>query len=148
MQRTQRRIVVPFSVILVLLLAGCAAQNHNTVPTPAPIQVASDINKLAQVTNAAATSLRAALNQGKISQAEFNIAARVGIAISATGKKLNADLRSTDTWDVQKVKMRNDVIASGLAEIAKQLSPTARTIMAVCLSTFNAISTAVGGPVL
>lgn len=135
-------------ILLVLMLAGCAARNPATVPTPPPIQAANALNELAQVTNAAAVTLRAALNEGKLSQADFNIAAKVGIAVSDTGKDLNAELRSPDNWDTQKLRMRNIIISSGLAELAKVLPPTARAIMATCLATFNVVSATVGGPIL
>jgi hypothetical protein len=140
-----RRRLAPF--FLFLLVVGCH-HNPTAVPTPAPIQVANSINEFAQVTKAAAVTLRSALDQGKISQADYNIAARVGIAIANVGLDLNVELRTADSWEVQKVKMRNIAISAGLTELAKALPPTARAIMATCLATFNAFSATVGGPIL
>jgi PBP1b-binding outer membrane lipoprotein LpoB len=146
--RHNRKLAAPVLLVLALLLVGCATRNPNTVPTPAPVQVASAINDLAQVTNAAAVALRSALNQGKMSQADFDISAKVVIAVATTGKALNAELRSDDAWDIQKIKMRQIALASGLAELSKQLPSTAMVIVATCLNTFNAVSATVGGPLL
>jgi hypothetical protein len=144
-----RRTIVPASVVIILLLAsGCAPKNPNAVPTPAPIQVANSVNALAQSVDAATAALIAARDQGKLSQADLNIAFKVITAVSSTGKYLNAELRSADTWDVQKIRMRNIVVASGLAELSKQLPPNARVLMAAVLATFNSISTGFGGPTI
>jgi PBP1b-binding outer membrane lipoprotein LpoB len=134
--------------VLALLLVGCAAQNPTAVPTPAPIQVASDINKIAQSVDAATTAIIAARDQGKMSQADANIGLRVAIVIATTDKQLNAELRSTDSWDTQKIRMRQIVTAAGLAEISKQLPPTARQLLQACLNLFNTLSAGFGGPII
>jgi hypothetical protein len=145
MKRNQR-LAAP--LVLILLLAGCAAKDPNAVPTPAPIQVANSINALAQSVDAATTALIAARDAKKISQDDLNISFRVITAIATTGKQLNVELRSSDTWNVQKAKMLKIIAASGLAEMSKLLPANARVVMAACLATFNAISNGVGGPTI
>jgi type IV pilus biogenesis protein CpaD/CtpE len=146
--RQVKRLTIPAALILALLLVGCAAKNPNTVPTPAPIQVANSINLLAQSADAATSALIAARDQGKLSQADLNIARKVLVPLAVVIKQLNAELLSADPWDVQKTKMRQYVVSSGVAEFAKQLSPTARSIMLTCLTTFNAVSAGLGGPTI
>ena len=138
---------VPVMFVLALLMVGCT-KNPADIPTPPPIQVANSINLLAQSIDAATSALIAARDQGKLSQADLNIARKVITPIAIAIPQLNAELLSTDTWDVQKLKMRQFIVTSGVTELAKQLSPTARAIMLTCLTTFNVISTELGGPTI
>ena len=146
--RHTKRIAVPVALVLALLMAGCVKYGTAPVPTPPPIQVANSINLLAQSADAATSALIAARDSGKLSQADLNIARKVLVPLAVAIKQLNAELLSADPWDVQKTKMRQYVIASGVAEVAKQLPPTARAIMLTCLTTFNAVSAGVGGPTI
>jgi hypothetical protein len=134
--------------VLILLLVGCAPKNPNTVPTPAPIQVANSINTLAQSVDAATAALIAARDQGKISQVDLTTAFNVIKVIADVGKKLNAELRSADPWKTQKVKMLKMITVANLPELLDSLPPNARAIMMACLTLFDSIYTAVGGPTL
>ena len=142
-----RRRLVPLAIVFSLLLAG-SCRKQTAIQTPPPVQMASSINALAQSVDAATSALIAARDAGKLSQPDLNIAFKVIVAISTTGKQLNAELRSTDTWEVQKTKMRQIVVASGIAATSSSLPPNARAIILVALTTFNAISAGVGGPIL
>lgn len=133
-------------LLLVLLLAGCA--KNTPVPTPPQVQVANSINALAQSLDAATSGLIAARDQGKLSQADLTAAFKVITALSVTGKQLNAELRSADTWDVQKTRMRQLIVAAGIGPLSAVLPPTARAIMLTAITTFNVISAGVGGPTL
>jgi cell division FtsZ-interacting protein ZapD len=142
-----RRRLAPLAIVVSLLLVG-SCRKQTTIQTPPPVQVANSINALAQSVDAATSALIAARDAGKLPQADLNSAFRVITSIAATGKQLNAELRSTDTWEVQKTKMRQIIVASGVASISSSLPPNARAIMLVALTTFNAISAGVGGPIL
>ena len=142
-----RRRLVPLAIVFSLLLAG-SCRKQTTIQTPPPVQVASSINALAQSVDAATSALITARDAGKVSQADLNIAFKVITAISTTGKQLNTELRSTDTWEVQKTKMRQIIVASGVAATSSSLPLNARAIMLAALTTFNAISAGVGGPIL
>jgi cell division FtsZ-interacting protein ZapD len=137
---------LPLALILTFILAGCV--KNNPTPTPAPIQMADSVNALAQTVDAATTGLISARDAGKLSQEDLAIAFRVIGAISITGKQINAELRSIDTWELQKAKILQIIVDSGLAELSKELSPNARAIMLACLTLYNSISTGFGGPTL
>ena len=132
------------ALILSLVLAGCI--KNNPTPTPPPIQVANSINTLAQTLNAATSGLIAARDAGELSQADLTAAFNVITPIANAGKAINVELRSSDTWEIQKVKVLGIVTGSGAAEAARHLPPNARAIMTAAITLFNSISTAVGGP--
>jgi type IV pilus biogenesis protein CpaD/CtpE len=146
--RHAKRITIPLSLVIALLLVGCAAKDPAKVPTPAPIQVANSINVLAQTVDTAATALITARDQGVLSQPDFVIGSKVIVAIATTGKKLNAELLTGESWETQKVKIRQIIVSAGVAEVTKQLPANARQIVSTCLAIFNQISSGVGGPVL
>lgn len=142
-----RRPFTGLALILPLLFLTACPKNNPT-PTPAPIQVANSMNALAQTVDAATTALISARDAGKISQTDVTIAFKVITAIATTGKQVDSELRTTEGWEVQKPKILKIIASSGLAEISKQLPPNARIIMAAVLTTFNTISSSVGGPTL
>jgi hypothetical protein len=132
--------------VLVLLLVGCA--KTISTPTPAPLQVANSVNALAQSLDAATSGLIAARDAGKLSQADLNVSFSVITTLASAGKQINAELRSTEGWEVQKGKVLKIITSSSLAAISAKIPPTARVIMQAALALFNVISTAVGGPTI
>lgn len=138
-----RRRLAP--LLLLLLVVGCQ-KNPTTTPTPPPIQVANSVNALAQSLNAATSGFIAARDAGELSQTDLTAAFNVITPIANAGKLINAELRSSDTWEVQKVKILGIVTGSGAAEAARHLPPNARAIMVAAITLFNSISVAVGGP--
>ena len=131
-------------IVCALLITGCPPTTGPT--TPPPIQVANSINTLAQSLNAATSGLIAARDAGELSQADLTAAFNVITPIANAGKLINNELRSSDTWEIQKVKILGIVTGSGAAEAARHLPPNARAIMVAAITLFNSISTAVGGP--
>ena len=108
--------------------------------------MANSINTLAQTLNAATSGLIAARDAGELSQADLTAAFNVITPIANAGKAINVELRSSDTWEIQKVKVLGIVTGSGAAEAARHLPPNARAIMLAAITLFNSISTTVGGP--
>src|SRR6266852_808731 len=101
------RVLASFVLFVALVLSGCAAKTSSTppnppAPTPPQIQIANDVNALAQALDAAITGLRAARDQGKLNATDVLNAEKVAGQIAATGKQINAELRTADTWGVQK----------------------------------------------
>jgi hypothetical protein len=144
--RQARNSVSAFAAILILVLAGCA--KNPGIPTPPQVQVANSINALAQSLDAATSGLIAARDQGKLSQSDLTIAFKVITSIAVTGKQLDAELRSTDSWAVQVTKMRQIIVASGVSAITPSLPANARAVILAALTTFNSISSSLGGPLL
>lgn len=145
---TRRVLMPPALVILLLLATGCPPKNPNTVPTPPPIQVANSVNALAQSLDAATSGLIASRDAGKLSQADLSTSFAVITTLTTAGKQINAELRSTEGWDVQKGNVLRIITRSSLAAISTKLPPTARVIMQAALALFNVVSTAVGGPAI
>ena len=143
MQRHSKRLA---PILLVLMLAGCAAKNPNTVPTPPPIQVANSVNMLAQTLDAATTGLIAARDGGQLSQEDLTTAFKIVTRLVAVGKEINVELRSPNTWPVQKTKILSAIVTAGLPALSAQLSPNAKIILQASLALFNEISQGVGGP--
>jgi hypothetical protein len=142
-----RRTIVPASVVLLLILSGCT-KNPNTVPTPAPIQVASATNALAQALDSAVPPLIAARETGKLTEQELAVAFRIMESMGGAVLKINAELRSTDSWEAQKVKILGIISSTGLPYLSAQLPPEARAILLVSITAWNSIAAAVGGPTL
>ena len=140
-------------LIALLILSGCAAQNASTStppspPTPPQVQIASDVNTLAQSLNAALTTLRAARDQGKLSAADVATAEKVAGIIASTGKSIDAELRTTDDWPTMKSKLLAIVKSAALQNALKSLPPTAAAALATAAAAYNAIASTVGGPTI
>jgi hypothetical protein len=118
-------------------------RKSGAVRTPPQIQVANSVNLLAQSLNAATTMLIAARDNGKLSQVDLNSAFSVFTILSVTGKQINAELRSTDSWDIQKGNILR--VITGLTAVTSKLPPNAKAIIQVSLAFFNEISLGVGG---
>ena len=139
--------------VSVLWLGGCAASNPSpvatpTVPTPPQITVASAVNALAQAVDGAVSSTIAARNAGKVSAADASAIEGFTVQISITGKAIDAELRSVDTWDVQRGKILTMVTGAGLTTLKAHISPGAQLFVSSLVALGNQISTAVGGPTI
>jgi intracellular sulfur oxidation DsrE/DsrF family protein len=135
--------------VLLLAITGCAVQNVPVpAPTPPQVTLANSVNLLAQSLHTAHVALVAARDAGTISQADLNTAEDVIVVIATTGKQVNAELNSLDTWDVQKAKIRQLCIQAAVNATAKKLPPTAAAILEASYLAFNQISAMVGGGVL
>jgi hypothetical protein len=141
--RGQLRLALILSIIV---MSGCI--RNNPTPTPPAVQVANSVNALAQTLNAATTGLIAARDAGDLSQEDITIAFRVITTIATVGKEINAELRSTDSWDVQRAQILRLITAASLPALSAQLPPKARAIMLAGLTLFNSISVGVGGPTI
>jgi hypothetical protein len=110
--------------------------------------VANSVNALAQSLDAATSGLIAARDAGKLSQADLTTSFAVITTLTTAGKQINAELRSTEGWDVQRGKVLRVITGTGLAAISAKLPPNARVIMQAAVALFNVVSTAVGGPAI
>jgi hypothetical protein len=63
-------------------------------------------------------------------------------------KKVDKELRSGDTWAVQRVQILQTMASLGLGEVQAHVSPAARVLIASVVLIVNQISGAVGGPTL
>src|ERR1700690_2727058 len=101
-----------------IVLTGCPGSTPSTstpaAPTPPQITVANAVNALAQAVDGAVTSAIAARDAGKVDQADVEAIESFAAAIATAGKQVNAELRSADTWEVQKGKILQIVSGSGL----------------------------------
>ena len=116
------------AVVLALALVGCGAKA--TAPTPPQITVATANNALAQALDAATIGLIAARDAGTISQANLTDAFAVIKPIATPGPKVNAELRSKDSWTMQKISIGIIAAQAGLDPLMAKLSPNARAIAA------------------
>ena len=134
-------------LLMTFLLAGCPNQAPPgpTAPTPPSITLATVVNTLAQSLNTATIGLVAARDQGKLSQADLNAALEVSKVIATAGKAIDAELKTTDAWEVQKTKILNILTQTGLQASYAKLPPAAAAILAASVTVFNQISASVGG---
>lgn len=148
---TARRHATFYLLAAALLLTGCASTSTPTTPaapTPPQITVASSVNALAQAVDGAVNATIAARNAGKVSAADAAAIESFCGVIATTGKAVDLELRSTDTWAVQKVKILTTVTGAGLGTLKAHISPTAQLLVASLVALANQISSAVGGPTI
>lgn len=135
-----------------IVLTGCPASTPTTstppAPTPLQITVANAVNALAQAVDGAVTTAIAARDQGKVDQADAAAIESYCKVIALTGKSVNAELRSPDTWEVQRVKILQIVSASGLGTLKAHISPAGQLLVSSLVVLVNEISSSVGGPTL
>ena len=133
-----------------VLLTSCASTSatNPTTPTPPQVTVATSVNLLAQSLDAAVSGLQAAHTAGKISDADFLTAEGVAQVIATTGKSINAELNSTDAWNVQKTKILTIISQAGISAAVSKLPPTAGALLAASVVAYNQIATAVGSPTI
>jgi hypothetical protein len=68
--------------------------------------------------------------------------------IATTGKQVDAELRSADTWDVQRTKILTLVSQASLGTLKALISPSAQVMVSTLVIIVNQILTAVGGPTI
>jgi hypothetical protein len=107
--------------------------------------VANAVNALAQAVDGAVTSAIAARDAGKVDHADVTAIESFSAAIAQAGKQVNAELRSPDTWTVQKGKILQIVSGAGLSALKAHISPGAQVLVSSLIVLVNEISTAVGG---
>ena len=141
-----------FLLAVLLAFAGCAAKNTTTsvpaAPTPAQIITAKAVDGLAQAVDGAVTAAIAARDAGKVSQVDLNAIENLSVAIAMAGKQVDAELRSSDTWEVQKVKIMGIVAGAGLGELKAHISPAAQLLVSSLVVVVNQVLTDVGGPTI
>lgn len=133
---------VPVALVL-LLLASCPPPAANS--TPAQVTVANSVNLLAQTLPAASSAIIAARNQGNLSAEDARNAQNVVVAITTTGKQVNAILRSPNPWKAQRNAILLVVANNGVQEASKRLPITAAAALSASMALLNQIVTAVGG---
>jgi hypothetical protein len=144
---------LPLLILACLLLTACPPSTSPTTttpasPTPPQITVANAVNALAQAVDGAVTSSIAARDAGKVSQADVTAIEGFCTVIATTGKQVNAELRSVDTWPAQKVKIMSIVSTAGLGTLKSHISPGAQFLVVSLVEIANEISSAVGGPTI
>lgn len=138
-------------LIFALVLSGCAKStgpNPPSPPTPPQVQIANDVNTLAQSLDTAITGLRAARDQGKISAADVATAEKVARPIAVTVKQINAELRTADDWPTMKAKLLAILKAAAIQNAAANLPESARATLAAVLTVYNAIAFTIGAPTI
>jgi hypothetical protein len=106
------------------------------------------VNALAQAVDGAVTSAIAARDAGKVDQADVVAIESFCKVIATTGKQVDAELRSADTWEVQRVKILALVSQSSLGTLKAHISPGAQVLVSSLVVLVNQISTNVGGPTI
>lgn len=152
---TLRRIAPLFALLVVALVSlGCPPSTPTTVPpapvvaTPPQITVANAVNALAQAVDGAVTSAIAARDAGKADASDVAAIESFAAAIARTGKLVNAELRSPDSWEVQRVKILQIVAGSGLGALKAHISPGAQLLVSSLVLLVNEVLTAVGVPTI
>ena len=138
----------PALVLALCLMSGCAGTNVGTPPTPPQITAASAVNALAQAVDGAVTSAIAARDQGKVTVEDTAAIEAFGKALALSGKQIDAELRSADTWSVQKVAIIKLMADAGLSQLKTRISPGAQALVVSLVVIANQISSAAGGPSL
>ena len=135
-----------------LALVSCTPTNNApqtpAAPTPPQVRAANDVNALAQALDAAITALRSARDSGKLSAGDVANAEKVAAIIATAGKQIDAELRSSDSWDVQKQSILKTVSSASLKNTLAALPSGAAQYLSAAVALFNSISQTVGGPTL
>src|ERR1017187_4205170 len=133
-----------------IVLTGCPASTPTTstpaAPTPPQITVANSVGAFLAGCDGAVTTSIAARDAGKVDAADVRTIEDVCRASAVSRKKVDAEIRSADTWAVQRVQIAQIVAALGLGEVKAHVSPAAQVIIATVVLVVNQISSAVGGP--
>jgi len=152
---TLRRIA-PLLLLLVLGLVslGCPPSTPTTVPptpvvaAPPQITVANAVNALAQAVDGTVVSAIAARDAGKVDASDVAAIESFAAAIARAGKSVNVELRSPDSWEVQRVKILQIVASSGLGTLKAHISPGAQQLVSFLVLLVNEVLSAVGGPTI
>lgn len=149
MKNIYRSTFAAFALALLLICGGCAKSTTTatgTAPTPAPVTVANAISLLATADQAAVTTAITARDAGKISAADCGAIENVSVKIANAGLAMNAELRTADSWSVQKQKLLTILQATGLQELRAHISAGAYLVVVDLITAFNQTSVALGGP--
>lgn len=143
---------LPLILLAGLVLTGCPASTPSTstpaAPTPPQITVANAVNALAQAVDGAVTSAIAARDAGKVDQADVTAIESFCSVIATTGKQVDAELRSADTWATQRTKILATVSSASLGTLKAHISPAAQVTVSALVIAVNQILSAVGGPTI
>lgn len=135
-----------------LILTGCPSSTPTTStpasPTPPQITVANSVGAFLAACDGAVTTSIAARDAGKVDASDVRQIENVCRAGAVSMKTIDAEIRSADTWAVQRVKILQTVAALGLGEVKAHVSPAAQVLIATVVLVVNQISSAVGGPTI
>jgi hypothetical protein len=106
------------------------------------------VNALAQAVDGAVSAAIAARDASKVDQADVTAIEAYCKVVATTGKQVNAELRSVDTWEVQRVKILTLVSQASLGTLKAHISPSAQAMVSTLVIIVNQILTAVGGPTI
>ena len=135
-----------------LVFSGCAAKTSTTgtpaSPTPPQITVANAVGAFLVACDGAVTTSIAARDAGKVDAADVRTIQNVCRSGAVAMKRVDKELRTADTWAVQRVAILQIMGALGLGEVNAHVSPAAKILIATVVLVVNQISSAVGGPTI
>lgn len=141
------------SAFLVLLLAGCVAQNPTAGKPPAPpippqVTVANSVLALSHALGGVTDSAIACRQQTKCSPEDVTAIEGVVSILATTGKQIDAQLAMNGTWETERTAILKIVANTGLQQAKARVSPAGQLLIVSVVTLFNNISLAVGGPTL
>ena len=143
---------LPLLFLVCLVLTSCAPQTTTVgtpaAPTPPQITVANSVGAFLAACDGAVTTSIAARDAGKVDASDVREIENVCRAGAVSMKKVDAEIRSADTWAVQRIQIVQIVAALGLGEVKAHVSPAAQVLIATVVLVVNQISSAVGGPTI
>lgn len=144
---------LPLLFLACLVFTSCTPKTTTTVvtppaPTPPQIVVANSVGAFVAACDGAVSTSIAARDAGKVDAGDVRSIENVCRAGAVSMKKVDAEIRSADTWAVQRVQIVQIVAALGLGEVNAHVSPAAQVLIATVVLVVNQISSAVGGPTI
>ena len=140
-----------FLFMACLVFTSCAKQTATGTPaspTPPQITVANSVGAFLAACDGAVTTAIAARDAGKVDASDVRSIENVCRAGAVAMKKVDAELRTADTWAVQRVQILQIVAGLGLGEVKAHVSPAAQVLIATVVLVVNQISSALGGPTI
>jgi hypothetical protein len=140
-----------FLLACLVFTNGCAKTTTTGTPTgvtPPQITVANSVGAFLAACDGAVTTSIAARDAGKVDAADVRTIENVCRSGAVAMKKVDAELRTADTWAVQRVQILQIVAGLGLGEVKAHVSPAAQVLIATVVLVVNQISSAVGGPTI
>lgn len=101
---------------------------------------------LGHAVGGALDGLKACEQQSKCSAADVVAGEQVIQAIAMTGKAIDAELVSPETWATQKQKILGLVAGSSVGQLKARVSPSTQLLITAVVTLFDNVSLAVGGP--
>lgn len=136
-------------LVCAIALTGCMKQGTGTTatpPTPPQVTVANSMLALGHAIGGAFDGLKACQQQQKCSAADVMAGEQLIQAIATTGKAIDAELASVDSWNTQKQKILGLVAGSSVQQLKARVSPSTQLLIAAIVTLFDNVSVAVGGP--